>query len=103
MSAGRVIRDEAYGFLLNELAFGARHKDEGELLFVVEAASEQVARERAEEIAREFFGLKGDALVLVPLDKETTGVPNFLANFFKSSGGGSGGIPNAVVEPRTLH
>lgn len=103
MSSRSVVRDEADGFEFEELAFGARHKDEADLLFVIEAVNEQVARDRAEEIARKFFDLNGDALVLVPLDRAVNAVPNFLASFFRSSVGDSCGTTNAFAEPRTLH
>jgi hypothetical protein len=103
MSAAHTVRDESDVFELEALAFGARHKDSDDLLFVVEAVSEQVARERVEEIASEFFGLDGAALVLVLLEKAVNAVPNFLEGFFQSLAGGNSGATNQPVVSRTLH
>jgi hypothetical protein len=103
MSAARTVRDKADVFEVEALAFGARHKDSDDLLFVVEAVSEQVARKRAEEVAGEFFGLDGDAVVLVPLEKAVNAVPNFLEGFFQSFVGGNRVATNQPVVPRTLH
>lgn len=72
-------------FQFELVAFGARHRGEGALLYVVEARDECEARQRLAVVANLFGVADCSSLEVLELPTAPAGVPTFLRCFFEKS------------------